>query len=64
MKWGKNIQFLFLKDAFPCKFSGIKIVQTSEAEIKSIIVSLNSKNSSGYDEITSKILKAHASLIS
>jgi hypothetical protein len=54
----------FLKVAFPYKFHGIKIVPTSEAEIKSIILSLESRNSSGYDEITSKILKACASLIS
>jgi hypothetical protein len=54
----------FLKDAFPCKFHGIKILPTSKAEIKSIILSLKSKNSSGYDEITSRILKTHASLIS
>jgi hypothetical protein len=43
---------------------GIKIVPTSEAEIKSIILSLKSKDSFGYDEITSKTLKACASLIS
>jgi sarcosine oxidase/L-pipecolate oxidase len=60
---GKEIQ-LFLKNAFPCKFHGIKIVPTSEAEIKSIILSIKSKNSSGYDKITTKILKACASLIS
>jgi hypothetical protein len=44
----------------PC----IKIVPTSEAEIESIILPLKSKNSSRYDEITCKILKACASLIS
>jgi hypothetical protein len=36
----------------------------TEAEIKSIIHSLKLKKSTGYDEITSKILKACASLIS
>jgi hypothetical protein len=30
----------FLKDFFPCKFYGIKIVPTSGAEIKSITLSL------------------------
>jgi hypothetical protein len=44
----------FLKAAFP----GIKIIPTTETEMKSIIHSLKSKHSSGYDDITSKILKA------
>jgi hypothetical protein len=43
-------------------FLANSMVPTSEAEIKSIILSPKSKNSSGYDEITSKILKACASL--
>jgi hypothetical protein len=55
----------FLKDSFPCNFHGIKIILTSEAEIKIIILfSLKLKNSSGYDEITRKILQACATLIS
>ena len=53
-----------LKDSFPGNFSSIKIIPISEAQIKSIIHSLKQKNSSGYNEITSKILKACASLIS
>jgi hypothetical protein len=61
---GKEDPISFLKDAVPCKFHGIKIVPTSEAEIKSIILSLKPKTSSGYDEIMSKVLKACASLIS
>jgi hypothetical protein len=61
---GKEDPISFLKDAFPCKLHGIKIVPTSEAEIKSIIISLRSKNSSGYDVTTSKILKACGSLLS
>jgi hypothetical protein len=61
---GKEDSISFLKDVFPCKFHGIKIVPTSEAEVKSIILSLKSKNSSGYDEEMSKILKACASPIS
>jgi hypothetical protein len=40
----------------------LSIVPTSEAEIKSIIFSLKSKDSSGYDEM-SKIPKAWAPLI-
>jgi hypothetical protein len=42
-----------LKDAFP----DIKIIPTTETDIKSIIHSLKSKNSSGYDDRTCKILK-------
>jgi hypothetical protein len=37
---GKEDSISFLKDAFPCKFHGIKIVPASEAKIKSIILSL------------------------
>jgi hypothetical protein len=53
----------FLKDSFCRKFRGIIIVPTSEAEIKSIILTLKSRNSFDYDDKTSKILKAYASLI-
>jgi hypothetical protein len=61
---GKEDPTSFLKDAIPCKFHGIKIGPTSEAGIKSIIHSLKLKNSSDYDEITSKILKSCVSCIS
>jgi hypothetical protein len=61
---GKEDPISFLKDAFPCKFHGFKIVPTSEAEIKRIILSLKSKNLFDCDEITSKILKACACIIS
>ena len=53
-----------LKDSFPGKFPSIKIIPITEAEIKGILYSLKPQQSSGYDEITSKILKACASLIS
>jgi hypothetical protein len=55
---------LFLKKAFPRKFPGIKTIPTTETAIESIIHSLNSENSLGYDGITSKILKVCASRIS
>jgi len=42
----------FLKDSLPGKFPGFKIIPITVAEIKSIISSLISKNSSDYDEIT------------
>jgi hypothetical protein len=51
----------FLKDV---KFPDIIIIPTTETEIKSIIHSLKSKNSSGYDAKTSKILKTCSDLIS
>jgi hypothetical protein len=53
----------FLKDAFPRKFPGIKTIPTTETERKSIINSLKTRNSSGYDRITSTFLKVCASLI-
>jgi hypothetical protein len=47
----------FLKGSFPGNFTSIKIIPVTATEIKSIIRSLKPKNSSGYDEITTKILK-------
>jgi hypothetical protein len=61
---GKEDAISFLKDALPVKFPHIKIIPTTETEINSIIHSLKSINSSGYDEVTSKILKACSALIS
>jgi hypothetical protein len=61
---GKEDALSFIWDAFPVKFPDIKIIPTTKTEIKSIIHSLKSKNSSGYDEITSKILKACSAVIS
>jgi hypothetical protein len=54
----------FLKAAFPVKITSINIIPTTETEMKSVINSLKSKNSSGYDEVRSKILKACSALIS
>jgi hypothetical protein len=45
-----NIGSTFLKAAFPVKFPSINIIPTTETEMmKSVINSLKSKNSSGYD---------------
>jgi len=60
----KKDVILFLKDSFPGNFPTLNIIPVTEAEIKGIISSLKPKNSSGYDEITSKIIKSCASLIS
>jgi hypothetical protein len=54
----------FLKKAFPRTFPGIKTISTNEIEIQSIIHSPKAKNFSGYDGITSNILKVCASQIS
>jgi hypothetical protein len=61
---GKEDAITLLKDSFPRKFLAIKLIPTIEAETKSIIHSLKSKNSSSYDEITTKILKECSSQIS
>jgi hypothetical protein len=61
---GREDGFSFLKNAFPVKFTDIKIIPTTETEIKSIRHSHKSKNSSVYDEITSKILKVCSASIS
>jgi hypothetical protein len=42
---GREDAVSFLKAAFPVKFPGIKIIPTTETEMKSIIHSLKSKNS-------------------
>jgi hypothetical protein len=46
----------FLKDLFVGNFRSIKIIPITEAEIKCLLYFLKTNNSSGYDEITSKIL--------
>ena len=53
-----------LKESFSRNSPSIKIIRITEAEIKSTIHSLKPKKSLGYYEITRKILKACASLIS
>jgi hypothetical protein len=53
----------FLKKAFPRKFPGIKTIPTAETKIKKYNTFPQSKNSSGYNEISSKIINC-ASLIS
>jgi hypothetical protein len=53
-----------LKGLFPGNFPSIKIIPIIEAKIKCIIHFVKPKKSSGYVEITSKILKVEASLIS
>jgi hypothetical protein len=62
----QNLQIVFILMVLfgiTVKFPDIKIIKTTETVIKSIIHSLKSKYSSGYDEITSTILKACSALI-
>jgi hypothetical protein len=60
---GRSDAISFLKDTFPRKFPGINSIPNIETERKSIIYTLKARNSSGCDEITSKILEASPSLI-
>jgi len=60
----KGDAIFILKDSFPGKFPSIIIIPINEAEIKGILHSLKPHQSSGYDEITSKISKACASVSS
>jgi hypothetical protein len=50
----------YLYQLFRQPFSKIKLRNTTTYEIEKIIQSLKSKNSYGYDEISSKILKVSA----
>jgi hypothetical protein len=54
----------FLNNAYPKEFPRMNIIPVSEGEIHSIICSLKSKNSSGYDGISTKIPKLCSSPIS
>ena len=63
-KSNKGDAISFLKDSFPRNMPNMELIPITAAEIKSIICSLKPKNSSGYDEITSKILKTGACIVS
>jgi len=60
----KGVAISVLKDSFSRNSPSIKIIPITEADIKSTVHSLKPKKSSGYYEITRKILQACASLIS
>jgi hypothetical protein len=53
-----------LKNAYQNDFSQMNIIPVTEGEIKSIISSIKAKDSSGYDGISTKLLKVCNSLIS
>jgi hypothetical protein len=52
-----NSPISFLRDSYPSRFPPMNIIPVTEAEIKSITNSLKAEDSSGYEEISSKILK-------
>jgi hypothetical protein len=60
----QNAAISLLRASYPNSVTKMKIIPVTEAEVIGIINSLKSKNSSGYDEISSKILKLCGSLIS
>jgi hypothetical protein len=53
-----------LKNAYQNDFSEMNIIPVTEGEIQSIICSMKARDSSGYDGISTKILKMCNSLIS
>jgi len=61
---GKDDAIHLLNVNFNQNFSGFNIFPSTEVEIINVIRSLKSKNSSGYDEISSKIIKSCPFLIS
>ena len=52
-----------LKNAYQNDFSQMNIIAVTEGEIQSIICSLKSKDSSGYDGVSTQILKMCKTLI-
>jgi hypothetical protein len=52
-----NSPLRLLKNAYQTDFPSMKVIPVTKAEIISIICSLKLKKSSGYDGISSKILK-------
>jgi len=59
-----NNPISLLKKYYPFEFPSMQIVPITDGEIRNIISSLKSKNSSGYDEISTKILKLCGNQIS
>jgi len=60
----KTSPISLLKNAYRNDFSQMNIIYLTEGEIRSITCSLKAKDSSGYDGISTKILKMYNSLIS
>lgn len=54
----------FFMKAIPNLFPSINLKPATSDEIKNIIISLKSKNSNGYNEISSKLLKSCIDYIS
>jgi hypothetical protein len=60
----KDNSISLLKNYYPSEFPPMQIVPVTEGEIRSIIGSLKSKNSSGFDGISTKLLKLCGNQIS
>ena len=54
---------IYLHDAYTRPFTNVKLKHTTTGEIEEVIRLLKAKNSHGYDEISTKILKASAPYI-
>ena len=54
----RNMYPYSLSNVFQKSFPSIKYICTTTKEIENIIMSLKSSNSSGYDEVSTNILKA------
>jgi hypothetical protein len=59
-----NSPLRLLKDAYQIDFSSMEVIPVTKGDIISIICSLKSKKSSGYDGISSEILKLCSMAIS
>jgi hypothetical protein len=53
----------YLLQSFNCTFSNFKLMPLSTKDIRNIIKSLNTKNSHGYEEISTKLLKLSSPFI-
>jgi hypothetical protein len=53
----KTTPICYLLHSFNCTFPSFKFKPLSTKDIRNIIKSLNTKNSHGYDEISTKLLK-------
>jgi hypothetical protein len=63
-KLDNNTPGHYLLQSFKTPFPNINLKSVSSKEVESVIKSLKTKNSSGYDEIPTELLKINSSFIS
>jgi hypothetical protein len=63
-KLDNNTPGHYLLQSFKTPFPNINLKSVSSKEVENVIKSLKTKNSSGYDEIPTKLLKISSSCIS